>query len=137
MLTLAEILSLLAANVTREMALGGRFLRELFSCDMGGFQFAGEMLMGCFEDEYQGIWIDNMSNQMFYSKGKLVDGSQDTVELVAEPAKDFHSGKMKTMRQIHKFINENEFLFEAFDTFVDEKVERMSMRMVYRRILNE
>jgi hypothetical protein len=121
------------ATVTREMILGGRFLKEIFTTDMGGFKFEGEMLLGASEGKYQGIWIDNMSNRIFYSTGKLVDGTEDTVELITEPTKDFHSGKMKTMRQIHKFISDKEFLFEAFDTFLDEGVERMSMKMIYRR----
>jgi len=121
-------------HVEREMVIGGRFLRETFKCSFGGQPFEGEMMLGFFEGVFQSTWCDTSSNHLYIHTGKFVKGSTTDFELGGEPFKDMMSGKLKTTRQHHSIKSDKEFVCESYDTFLHDGVEKLSMRLTYRRV---
>lgn len=70
------------ASISNELTLGGRFLRRRYKGTMADMPFLGVGILGYdnYKKEYQSLWLDSMSSNMYTSKGqKLDDGKTISV----------------------------------------------------------
>jgi hypothetical protein len=88
------------ATATREMILGGRYLKETVIGDWGGMPFEGQGLLGYdnVDKSYYSTWIDNFSTGVMTQKGTC-DAAHKRCEFKGT-ANDPVSGKQVNSRTV-------------------------------------
>jgi hypothetical protein len=115
----------------QKMILGGRYLRQEYTGDMGGIPFAGINIMGYNNQtkKYESVWVDTMSTGVFYFVGTAsADGRTITQECSYEdPVKG-----PADWRTVTRIKDDNTIEFEMFLTPKGKKAEKM-MEMTISR----
>ena len=125
------------AKATRELTMNDRMLMEKFTMDYDGAPFEGVQLIGNDGDTVQSTWCDNMSSKIFYSEGKMEEGSKQLTMVSPRFTKDDKTGKMKKLSCVHIVTDPSgkEFVFEGYHLMEgDESNPILTMRMTYKRI---
>ena len=114
------------------MTMGGRYLRQSFRSSFMDTPFEGTGFMGYNNilKRYEGVWMDNMSTALMTSTGTLsADGKTlNSVSTYSDP----QSGKEKKSRDVLRWIDEDKFVSEMYETGPDGK-EFLMMEITYTR----
>ncbi len=114
------------------MTMGGRYLRQSFRSSFMDTPFEGTGFMGYNNvlRRYEGVWMDNMSTALMISTGTLAaDGKTlNSVSTYSDP----QSGKEKKSRDVLRWIDDNKFISEMYETGPDGK-EFLMMEIAYTR----
>ncbi len=121
------------ASVTAKnsMIMGGRYQKSEHHGMMMGMPFEGMSLVGYDNatKKFQNIWIDNMGTGIMVMEG-MWDDAANAVNLHGTMV-DPISGKEMKVREVYKFIDDNNQLLEMYNT-VDGK-EFKSMEIKFTR----
>lgn len=113
--------------------LGERYVHQTVKGTAMGKPFEGTSLIGydTFKQQYQSVWVDNMSTMMTLTTGKMDKKTKTLTETGVMP--DAMDGmKDKPFRNETKFKNKNSFTFAMFSRGPDGK-EYKCMEMEYTR----
>lgn len=114
------------------MTLGGRYLRQSFRSSFMDTPFEGMGFMGYNNvlRRYEGVWMDNMSTALMISTGTLTEDGKtlNSVSTYSDP----QSGKEKKSRDVLRWIDDNKFVSEMYETGPDGK-EFLMMEITYTR----
>jgi hypothetical protein len=83
------------------------------------------------KNEYQSIWIDNMSTAIMWMSGQSPDGGK-TIELKGQMP-DPMSGGYVPSRSVEKWVDENTWTMESYGPSPADGEEFMTMRITYTR----
>jgi hypothetical protein len=113
---------------TYEWILRGHYVLEETQGQVMGFPLEGRGITGYdnVRQQYVGTWIDNMSTAIYTMSGTL--DTTGTVLTLFGPSDDPRTGEMdKTMKYVTRFVDEDHFVFEIYDTSLgdDGKVVEM------------
>ena len=114
-----------------KMILGGRFMHETFKMDFGGMPFEGNLIMGYnnITEEYESIWIDNMTSGMSRSTGQRhADGSFEFNGTMV----DLRTPEGRPYRMTTAQHDDGTVTFKMYDTGKDGK-ELLVMENHYTR----
>lgn len=121
------------AEVKNEMTFDGRVLTSHYHGEMMGAPFHGMGQFGyaTFTKSYWLTWMDNMSTALTYAEGSSSDGGKTIVMngLMDEPIMGVQD---KPVRWIHKAVNEDQYIFEAWDE-IGTPHEFKAMEITYTR----
>ena len=114
-----------------EMIMDGRYLLQHFSGDFQGQPFEGAGLTGYdrMKNEYQSIWIDNMSTAIFWSTGKESGGQY----VLKGEMPDIMLGKYIPTRGTEMVVDDNTIVSAMYRPGPDGK-EFMHMEIKYTRV---
>ena len=95
-----------------QMIMDGRYLFEQFNMTFNGMDFEGAGLTAYdrMSNEYQSIWIDNMSTAILWSTGKEKNG--ECVMKGKQP--DIMAGHYVPMRSVERTVDDNTFVMEMY-----------------------
>jgi hypothetical protein len=104
-----------------KMIMNGKFQEMTHKGDFDGEPFEGRSILGYdnAEKKYISMWIDNMSTGMRVLKGDF-DSASNSITLKGE-AVDPVTKKVKVIKEIYTFINDDTHKLETFDTGYDGK----------------
>jgi len=113
-----------------EMIMEGRYMIQHFSGDFQGQPFEGAGLTGYdrMKNEYQSIWVDNMSTAVMWMTGKSAGGQCN----FKGEMPDIMQGKYVNTRSTEKMPDENTVIMEMYAPGPDGK-EYKSMEITYTR----
>ncbi len=120
-------------TVHYEMAMGGRYLVSKHKGDFNGMPFEGMSIDGYdnVNQEYFGIWLDNMGTGYMESKGK--PSGDGKVMTYTGSTKDPMTGKMVEHRMVSTITGPDTSKFEMWMTEPGKKEAKM-MEIVYTRV---
>ena len=115
------------------LELGGRYLREEYTCGMFGMPFKGVSLTGydTMTKKYVSIWYDNMSTGIMRMEGEA-DPETKVVTLYSAEYEDPFKGKGK-MKSTLKHVSDDEVAMEMFWIGADGN-EHKEMEIHYTRV---
>jgi hypothetical protein len=113
------------------MVMGGRFLMQKFTGTMQGQPFEGLGLTGYDnqKQEFQNVWVDNMSTGLTMTSGSYVGTNQEMVMKGTMPGPD---GKDAPYRMVTKIVDDNKHVFTMSTTM--EGKEATMMEITYTRM---
>jgi len=117
------------ATAKREMVLGGRYMREIFSAQFGPDAFEGWLLQGydTIRKEWVHVWMDVSNPIMSIARGQTKDG---VCTMLGEDP-DMMTGKLSPTRTVVKHEGDDKGTMSMYTT--TDGAERMTMQMVYTR----
>jgi hypothetical protein len=112
---------------TAEMILGGRYLQEKHTGDMMGMPFEGVALTSYdnAKKTYSVVWVDNMGTGMMFMEGKWDE--KKGLELKGKTT-DPMTGKDMNVRQVMKFIDDNNSVMEMYMTHEGKEFKTMEVK---------
>lgn len=116
------------AECTNKMILGGRFQESMHTGDMMGMPFEGRGTCGYdnIKKVFQSTWVDNMTTGVMYLEGPY-DAKTQTITLTGK-AVDGMSGKIESVREVMKFIDENNQTMEMYMTKNGKEFKTMEIK---------
>lgn len=113
--------------------LGGRFVSEEVTGDMGGMPFHGLGLTGYdnYKQKFFNIWMDEMSTTYMISTG-AVDSSGKIFTLTGTYEDYLTGGNVKLFKMVTRIINPDKHVNEMYDTAPDGK-EYKTFEATYTR----
>lgn len=116
------------------MMMGDRYLLGEYSSSFDGQPFEGGGLTGYdrIKNEYQSIWIDNMSTAIMWMSGQSTDGGK-TFEFKGQMP-DPMAGAYTASRSTEKWVDDNTWVMESFGPSPIDGKEFMTMRITYTRV---
>jgi hypothetical protein len=118
---------------TATWVLGGRFVQENSKAKMHGKNFEGMGFTGYdnVKQEYQTVWIDNMSTGMMWGTG-MRDTTSNTFTSTGTWADAMTNDKAKWYRTELKVVSKNEHVFDMYTKGTDG-TEFKAMEITYHR----
>ncbi len=118
---------------TMKATLGGRWLMEKHVSEMMGMPFEGFGVFGYdnYNEQYVGVWVDNMSTAMYLAHGTANEaGDVITMEgLMDEP---MTGERDKVFRWVIRLLSEDKHIMEIHDLTLPESNTRV-MEITYER----
>jgi hypothetical protein len=113
--------------------LDGRYVQEDMSGEMGGMPYKGMGFDGYdnMKQEYTMFWADNMSTAAMMITGQS-DPSGKTITLKGSMPDPMNDLKEKKFRAVRRIVNNDQNVFEMYDTGPDGK-EFKSLEVKYNR----
>ena len=111
------------------MILGGRYLQSKHTSEIMGMQFEG-IATTAFDNGkkiFISSWVDNMGTGMYKMEGTL-DEKTNTVTMKGT-AFDPITGKDCTMREVQKFIDDNNIFIEYFVNKGGKEYKSMELKL--------
>lgn len=114
--------------------LGGRFVSEEVTGDMGGMPFHGLGLTGYdnYKQKFFNILMDEMSTTYMISAG-AVDSSGKIITMTGTYEDYLTGGKVKLFKMVTRIINADKHINEMYDSSADGK-EYKTFEATYNRI---
>jgi hypothetical protein len=114
--------------------LGGRFVSEEVTGNMGGMPFHGLGLTGYdnYKQKFFNIWMDEMSTTYMISAG-AVDSSGKIFTLTGTYEDYLTGGKVKLFKMVTRIISADKHVNEMYDTVPDGK-EYKTFEATYTRV---
>lgn len=115
------------------LILDGRFIEQRYSCDWMGDKYEGLGIEGFdrIKNKYVSIWLDNQCTGVFISEG-TADETGKVCTYHGKMDDPLAGVKDKVVRSVAREINDNQAIFEMYDTTPDGK-EFKSMEITYTR----
>lgn len=112
---------------------GKRFIKQEYNGKFQGQKFQGSGVIGYdnVKKEYVSTWLDSMGTGVMIAEGKF-DPANKTLELVGKYSCPLTGGE-RTAREVTKFVDKNQFVFEMYDVQPDGKETKM-MEITYKRM---
>jgi hypothetical protein len=116
----------------QKMILGGRYLRQEYTGDMGGMPFSGINILGYnnHTKKYESVWVDTMSTGVFYFVGA---GSKDGRTITQECSYDDPVKGLAVWRTVTRIKDDNTIDFEMFLIPKGKRKEEKMMEMTISR----
>jgi hypothetical protein len=121
------------AECRAEMVLGGGFLKKNYTSEMMGQPFYVEETLGYdgLRGHFFQMTIESNATGYLFVTGKLREDKQ-SIEFAGEAPDPLHGGKVSKTRQVHKFVSDDEYVVEWWDTLPDGK-ETMTVQLTHKR----
>lgn len=118
---------------TNKMILGGRFLQQDAKGKAMGQPFQGVGLTGfdLLREEFQSVWLDNMSTSMMSSTGTY-DAATKTIKETGTFSDAMTGEKNRWYRAEWKILDKNNYTYEMYVKGTDG-AEFKSMEITYKR----
>ena len=116
----------------QKMILGGRYLRQEHTGDMGGAPYRGINILGYnnHTKKYESVWVDTMATGVFYFVGTA---SRDGRTITQECSYDDPVRGPCVWRSVSKIKDDNTLEYEMFLTPKGGKEEKMMEMTVTRK----
>lgn len=116
-----------------KMIMGGRYLKQKAKGTSMGQEYQGMGITGYdnAEEQYEGLWIDNMGTGMMLSTGSY-DADAKTFTMSGTYNCPMEDNKEKSFRTVATFANEDKFTFDMYGPDMEGKEYKM-MEIVYTR----
>ncbi len=116
------------ATANNTMIMGGRYQKSEHKGMMMGMPFEGMSLVGYDNatKKFQNIWIDNMGTGIMVMEGTW-DDAANAVNLHGTMV-DPISGKEMKVREVFKFIDDNNQLLEMYNTVEGKEFKSMEIK---------
>lgn len=121
------------ATAVNKMILGGRYQQTTHSGNFEGMQFDGLSTLA-FDNArkvFISTWVDNMGTGLMYTEGTY-DNASKTLTLKGKTY-DPSIGKEIEIKEVTKFIDDNNQLMEMFDISNGKEVKSMSIKFARRK----
>jgi hypothetical protein len=121
------------ATSETKWVLGGRFVQENVSGEMGGTPFQGVGLSGYdnVKKEFVSIWADEMSTSILYTTGQC-DSTGKVFTMFGSYTDPMSDMQEKKFRMVTRIISNDQHVNEMYDTAPDGK-EFKSFEITYNR----
>lgn len=121
-----------SGSATTQSVYDGRFVEMSFTGDFGGQPFQGTWVLGFdnVRQRYTALWFDSMSTGLYSTMGEY-DEASTTYTLRGTVADPLHAGELTPVRQAIRVVDNDEHIFESWETHGGE--ERKTMEIVYTR----
>lgn len=116
-----------------KMIMGGRYLKQKATGTSMGQEYQGMGITGYdnAEEQYEGLWIDNMGTGMMISTGSY-DADAKTFTMAGTYTCPMEDNKEKSFRTVATFANEDKFTFDMYGPDMEGKEYKM-MEIVYTK----
>jgi len=116
----------------QKMLLGGRYLQQEYTGEMGGSPFTGINLIGYdnHTKKYVSTWIDSMSTGIYFFEGTA---SPDDKTITQESSYDDPVRGPTVWRSVTRIVSDNTLEYEMFLTPKGGKEEKMMEMTVSRK----
>ncbi len=110
------------------MILGGRYQQANFKGTMMGKPWEGLSLMGYdnAKKTFMSSWIDNMGTGLMYTEGTWDDATKSITSKgkIVDPM----TGKDIDIREVHKFVDDNNQTIETYSTTDGKEMKTMEIK---------
>ena len=122
-----------AGTAEFRLILDGRYIEQVYKCDMGGQGFEGRGIEGYdkLKKKYVSLWMDNMSTGMYMSEGTYDEKTKATT-YYGKADDPFTGQKDKVVKSVAREITKDKVIFDMYDTAPDG-TEFKSMEITYTR----
>jgi hypothetical protein len=116
------------ASTVNTMIMGGRYQQSIHQGTMMGMPFEGMSIMGYDNSKkmFVSTWIDNMGTGIMHMEGTWDDASK-SISLKGTCV-DPMTGKDTNIRQVMKFVDDNNQLLEMYCTMDGKEVKNMEIK---------
>jgi hypothetical protein len=116
----------------QKMLLGGRYLQQVYTGDMGGTPFTGINILGYNNHtrKYESVWVDTMSTGVFYFVGTA---SKDGRTITQESRYDDPVKGPSLWRTVTRIKDDNTIDFEMFLIPKGKKEAKMMEMTILRK----
>jgi hypothetical protein len=116
-------------TATSEMIMGGRYLKTIHSGTMMGMPFEGLNLQG-FDNatkKFTSVWFDNLGTGISVSTG-IYEEERNSIFFTGSMV-DPISGKDVQYKQVVKFIDDNNQIFEMYTEYEGKEFKSMEVEV--------
>jgi hypothetical protein len=124
------------ASASAKVVMGGQFVEMTYDSEIPGMgKFSGKATFGFNSNrkEYEHVWMDNASSELYFASGPLGKGKKKHVVEVLAERFDHKLQKQKATRMTYEFDPKTpgQVVCESYAT-VEGGKETLEMRMVYK-----